>query len=231
MAVGVSLKGKFEEFGFFLSQIGDATKAIELKHMTQDYPINLELEKLNYFFSAFLNAIQSLKDACQTAMDIKLSWKTLSPNYAEFIRYCRNAATHDGSHLVNAFRGTKNYVAGTLRRLDNHGKVVTLIPPKEEVLILCCNISKEIMTSLQGALTQHGAKIPLAAPADFDHGLDSFLQADFAPQVIKNLIHANRMTINASAKTFPPIDPAGRALAVISTVENLVDNLRKQATP
>jgi ABC-type uncharacterized transport system substrate-binding protein len=67
VAVGVSLQGKIREHGFFLTQIISASRAIEQKHLQQDYPINREVDQLNYFFSAYLNTIQSLKDGSQTA--------------------------------------------------------------------------------------------------------------------------------------------------------------------
>jgi hypothetical protein len=61
IAVGNSLKDKLGELGFFLQQIVDVARDIERKPLYQEYPINAELAQLNYYFSAYLNAIQALR--------------------------------------------------------------------------------------------------------------------------------------------------------------------------
>jgi len=99
ITVGNSLKDKLGELGFFLQQIVDVTKVIECKHLSQDYPINAEIEKLNYFFSAYLNAIQSLKDGVQTATNEKFSWNELSPTYGTDVT------------IIKIFKFTKSNIA------------------------------------------------------------------------------------------------------------------------
>lgn len=198
IAVGVSLEGKVREHGFFLGQIVATSRAIEEKHIKEDYPISWEIDHLNYFFSAYLNTIQSLKDASQTAAGSSLSWRDLSPAYGPFLRYSRNAITHDGSRLINAGQGTKNFIAGPLRRIDDHGDVITFDPPQDDVLTLCCKLSKEVLVSLRAFLTRERAKVPTPNAEDFKRSLAASLESPFLPHYAKELARANRAQIEAS---------------------------------
>jgi hypothetical protein len=225
IAVGNSLKGKIGEHGFFLQQIADITKIIEQKHAIQDYPLNGELDRLNYFFSAYLNTIQSLKDSCQTAMEVDFSWSVLSPTYGDFIFYCRNAATHDGYHLINAGKGIKNYITGPLRRIDSRGKVIEFAPPKEDVLTLCWNLSAEALASVGELLKRDGGKIPVAEEADFRKANEASLTSDFIPDEIKKIIQANKESIDASFKGLK-IDVVSPTLSAITLLETLITDAR-----
>lgn len=225
MAVGNSLKGKVGEHGFFLQQIAEITKIIEQKHAKQDYPLNAELDRLNYFFSAYLNTIQSLKDACQTAMDVDFSWRVLSPTYGDFIFYCRSAATHDGYHLINAGKGIKNYITGPLRRIDGRGNVIEFDPPKEDVLTLCLNLSVEASASIGALLKREGGKIPVAEEADFRKATEALLTSDFIPDEIKKMIQANKESIEASFKGVK-IEVVPQTLSAITSVEKLIADAR-----
>lgn len=226
IAVGNSLKGKIDEHGFFLQKIAETTKIIEQKHAKQNYPLNTELDRLNYFFSAYLNTIQSLKDACQTAMEVDFSWSVLSPTYGDFIFYCRNAATHDGYHLINAGKGVKNYIIGPLRRIDGRGKVIEFDPPKEDILTLCCNLSVEVLTSISNLLKREGGKIPVAEEADFRASNEASLTSDFIPDEIKKMIQANMKGIEASFKDVE-IDIIPQTLKAVASVEKLIADARR----
>lgn len=229
MAVGNSLKGKVGEHGFFLQQIAEITKIIEQKHAKRDYPLSTEVDKLNYFFSAYLNTIQSLKDACQTAMKVAFPWGTLSPTYGDFIFYCRNAATHDGYHLINAGKGTKNYITGPLRRIDSRRQVHKFDPPKEDVLTLCCNLSAEVLASISDLLKREGGKIPVAEEADFRKANEASLTNDFIPDEIKKMIKAKKASIEASFKGVE-VNVVLQALDAITSVEKLIANAHTQHT-
>lgn len=219
IAVGVSLEGKIREHGFFLAQIVSMSRVIEQKHRRKEYPINLEAQKLNYFFSAYLNTVQSLKDASQTAAGKDLSWRELSPTYGTFLRYCRNAITHDGSQLINGSRGTENFIVGPLRRIDDRDAVVTFDPPNEDALTLCCNLSKEVLASLRAFLTRERGNIPTPNAEDFKKSLAASLEGSFTPDFVKEMTRANRAQIEASMEG-ASIDVVGRALDAIVSVES-----------
>src|SRR5258708_4399232 len=219
LAVGVSLQGKIHEHGFFLSQIIAMSRAIEQRHIRQDYPINSEVDKLNYFFSAYLNTVQSLKDASQTAARSDLSWLELSPTYGRFLRYSRNAITHDGSQLINGSQGTKNFIVGPLCRIDDRRAVIAFDPPNEDVLTLCSSLSKEVLTSLRVFLTRERGNIPTPNAEDFKKSLAASLESSFPPEFVKQMTRANREHIEVSMEG-TTIDVVGRALDAITSVES-----------
>lgn len=225
IAVGNSLKDKLGELGFFLQQVTDITKVIERKHLLQDYPINTELDKLNYFFSAYLNAIQSLKDGFKTAIGENISWNELSQTYGDFIFYCRNAATHDGYHLINSAKETKNYITGPLRRINSRDKVIEFDPPKQDILTLCCNITEEVLAGLHNFLNQEGQKIPFSKEADFKKSIQVSIDSDFIPKKVKDLIKANQNEIEASFKGVQ-VNVIQQTFDAIASVEVIVANSR-----
>ena len=188
IAVGSNLKGKLSEIGFFLNHIMRVSEIIERKHHTKDYPINIEHDELNYFFSAYLNSIQALKDACQTAMGIDITWEELSPTYGKFIYYCRNATTHDGSLMINAGQGVLNYIVGPLRRIDSKRIVKEFSPPREDVVTLSRNIASEILQTTKAYLEEQGSEIPLPDYADFGEMLDTAKNSDFIPDFVKKIM-------------------------------------------
>ncbi len=218
LAIGVSLEGKIREHGFFLNQIITISRTIEQKHIRQDYPINLELDRLNYCFSAYLNTIQSLKDASQTATGSPLSWREISPTYGVFLRYARNAVTHDGSRLINAGQGTKNFIVGPLRRIDDHGQPITYDPPQQDVLTLCCALSREILSSLRVFLAREGGSIPTPGIEDFKRCLAASLESPFTPDFVKEITRANRAQIEVSMAS-ATIDVVKEVLVAITAVE------------
>jgi len=225
IAVGNSLKDKIGELGFFLKHIIDISKTIERKHLLQQYPINAEIEHLNYYFSAYLNTIQALKDGFQTATGEKLSWKDLSPTYGKFLFYCRNATTHDGYHLINAGKADKCYIVGPLRRIDNHGKLIEFNPPQRDIRTLCCDISKEVLASLRRLLNRNNVDIPSADEADFKKSIQTLSDSAFLSQEIKALIKDNQHSIEKSFKGIK-INVIQEIFDAIASVEKIVVNAR-----
>lgn len=182
------------------------------------YPLNEDIDKLNYYFSAYLNSIQSLKDACQTATSAKFSWSEISPTYGSFIYYCRNATTHDGSHMINAGQGEKNYIIGPLRRIDNRGNVIEFSPPNEDVSTLSVNISKEIFKTIKNFIKDKGQNIPVPDEKNFNSGVDLALQSEFIPDEIKKMITSNEEKIKSSING-ATINIAQEILSFIASVE------------
>jgi hypothetical protein len=176
-----------------------------------------------FFRSDYLYAIQSLKDGVQTATGENFSWKRLSPTYGDFIFYCRNATTHDGYHLINFGKGTKNYITGPLRRIDGRGKVIEFDPPNQDIRTLCCDITEEILVSLRDFLNLEGQKIPFAEEVDFKKSIQESLNSDFIPQEIKDMIKANQSEIEASVKGIK-VDVVQQTINAIVSVETIITN-------
>ncbi len=223
IAVGNNLKNKIGELGFFLEKIIELSKVIEQRDLKRDYPLNEELDKLNFFFSAYLNTIQSLKDAFKAATGANFSWKDISPTYGNFVYFCRNATTHDGSHLINAGKEGRSYIAGPLRRIDNHKKVITFDPPNEDVFSLCCNLTDEILQSLTNLLKREGENILVLADGDFNDAIQTVLASDFMPNEVKGLIQSNIDGIEASFKGIK-VDIVHQTIKAIANVARIVED-------
>lgn len=219
IAVGSNLKGKIAEMGFFLGHILCISEIIVKKHLAKDYPLNSELVKLNYFFSAYLNSIQALKDASQMAMDTNIPWEKLSPTYGRFIYYCRNATTHDGSLMIDAGQGLLNYIVGPLRRIEGKkGTVKEFDPPREDVATLSRNIASEILHSVKVVLEEKGSDIPSPSHADLAETVNASMNSDFIPDFAKEMMSEKRDEIFRSLSGVK-FDYAKDALNAIENVQ------------
>lgn len=198
MAVGNGLKGKLGEFQFFLSQILNVSALIRAKNEAEDYPLNKEIDELGYYFSAFMNSVQSIKDAAETSMNVKFSWSELSFSYGGFIRYCRNAITHDGSSIINAFQGGHHYIIGPLRRISNKGKVIEFDPPKDDVVTIVINFSSEFLLNLERLVCEHGKEIPSPNKDDLAQMLEDSQNSDFISDFAKELMVQNKDEVISS---------------------------------
>jgi len=198
IAVGSNLKGKIAEMGFFLGHILRVSEIIKIKHVTSNYPLNSETEEINYVFSAYLNSIQAIKDSCQTAMNTDITWKELSPKYGKFVYYCRNATTHDGSLMINAWRGPHGYIVGPLWYIDNKGKVKEVTPPPEDIVALCRNSAQEVLQCVKTLVAKNGANLLVPKHADLIAVLDEFRNSDFAPSFVKHIMIERRDEISCS---------------------------------
>lgn len=225
ISVGISLKGKIDEHGFFLDKIIETTKIIEDKSLRKEFPIDSKTKELSYFYSAYLNTIQSLKDSFQTVADTTISWSELSPSYGNFIFYCRNAVTHDGSHLINAFSGNRHYITKPLRRIDGKGKVIEFDPPEEDIFTLCCNITDEILTNLEKVLTDYRHNIQFPEETDFKKSIQIALESNFIPENFKSMIKGNQTEIESSFKDVK-IDTVKETMDAIVSVKKMLANVQ-----
>lgn len=190
MSVARSLKDKLCEFSYFLNEIHRLTLLIRVKHLKQDYPINEQLEQLNYVFSAFLNTLQGLKDGLGTALERNISWGNLTPTYSEFVFFCRNATTHDGMQMINGGKGTENYIVGPLERIDNKGKLLKYVPPSTDVLTICCNLALEVLKNFD-FLVSSGFKDELQNVEIKLPTIEEFKKQAFIPNEILFMIESN----------------------------------------
>lgn len=215
--VGSNLKDKLEECGFFLGHILRVSEIIRIKHLTKDYPLNSELAELNYFFSAYLNSIQAVKDTCQIIMGKSISWEELSPTYGKFVYYCRNATTHDGSLMINAGKGLHSYIVGPLRRIDSKGVLKEVSPPPEDVATLSQNIASEVLQTAKKVLERKGADIPSPNLADFAKMVDDAVNNDFIPDFAKRMLSEKRDEVLSSLSS-AKFDYAKGALNAIESL-------------
>ena len=195
IAIGAGIRAKVREIGFFAGKVTELSRVIECAHILEHYPLNKKIDELNYYFNGFLNAIQSIKDGCQTAMDIKVSWLELSPTYGPFIYYCRNSVTHDGSCMINAGADNKNYIMGPLRRISNRGAVIEIYPPCEDVLSITCLCANEVLESIKKIVFDYGSKIPVLDADDYKNSFGEIVANEFIPCDIRQIITDSREEI------------------------------------
>jgi len=158
VAVGLGLKGKLREFEFYISRMVE-TSALIRDERRAGIAASDRLLHLEYYFSAFLNSVQSIKDAVKSCMGVDISWRCLSPRYGPFIYYCRNAATHDGSAFINAGEGGKNYILGPLVRLDKHEKVGKTRLLDDDVLTIVVGFALDMVSSLEDVFDEYRESI------------------------------------------------------------------------
>ncbi len=218
-AVAIGLNNKIRELRYFALNIKNLAEVIENKHKTKDYPIVSEVDELNYSFSAFLNSIQSIKDSSQTSMDINISWQELSPSYGQFIFYCRNASTHDGTLLINASSGFKSYIVGPLRRTNDRGAVIEFDPPREDIFSLCSNITLELVGSLTNALNDYGDKIPLINEESLRRNMEVALASNFISDHFKDIIREHQEETIRQMLTSNPnfVDDIAKSLSTLAS--------------
>ncbi|KLI65461.1 hypothetical protein VVYB158_23005 [Vibrio vulnificus CladeA-yb158] len=221
VAVARSVKGKVQEFEFFLFKILDVDIVIQKKHLNREYPIDNELRELNYYFSAYMNSIQSLKDGSSTAMSTNISWSQLSPTYGKFIRFCRNAITHDGTHLINSGRGIHTYISGELQRLD-HQRVVKCEPPQKPIAGICVDIAREVLSCLSEFLELNGNLIPELSQGNMRKSLDAIEQMPFIPVEVRQMVKEKSNEIQSALVSMETVDYAKEfKIQILSTQQRV----------
>lgn len=148
---------------------------------------------LIYGFSAFTNTIQSIKDAGSVFLSESFTWPDLAKcRHGAFMKGARNAITHDGHPVINAWSDGQFFVGLNIVRFDNQKKqVVTIQRPNEDVRTLCLEFSLDFAQLLQDVLKSATPDASLGAPALAMHDIDSALQSGVIPQFAKDLISQN----------------------------------------
>lgn len=106
---------------------------------------------LNYNFAAYANTLQSLKDALESSLKIRITWTDLylHNEYCEFIKQSRNAMTHDGLPIINMWSDGLFYVPVDIIRLGANSKPEIIKVPTENILTVCLKFSDSLMEWLK----------------------------------------------------------------------------------
>lgn len=135
---------------------------------------------INYNFSAYANTLQSLKDALETSLKIKITWADLykDNDYCEFIKQSRNAMTHDGSPIINMWSDGLFYVPADIFRLGTKSKPEIIKAPTENILTVCLKFSDLLMEWLKKLIIDNEANF---LPCSLHDSLPNL--KDFKPKV------------------------------------------------
>lgn len=110
-------------------------------------------DEVNYYFGAFINTIQAVKDIMDEILIFqekeKITWETFGKDiaYFSFIKDARNATTHNGYQLINSWVNGKYYFGNDIFRLS-YGKIVKIKVPEAELTTVCLNFFKNFLLKI-----------------------------------------------------------------------------------
>jgi len=223
MVVGSYIKNKLEEYEYFLQKVIDLCDLVYRNFRSGINPVNTSDENINYTFNAFVNTFQSLKDSFETATTRKIPWSNFSTaRHSIFIKGCRNAITHDGMQIINAYADGKYYVANNIERFDNYGKFVKLESPKQDILSLCLEFSIDLMKIIEEITDEYGLHIPIQSKENKLEYIEKCFDNPFIPEFAKDLFQQNREMIveQLSTVTFDPVLDIKKQTAQITELCN-----------
>ncbi|WP_058975878.1 hypothetical protein [Pseudomonas syringae] len=106
-----------------------------------------------YGFSAFTNVIQTLKDSVRTVTNKQLDWSKIALlRHGSFMHNVRNAATHDGSPVINGWADGRYFIAAKIIRLDARNKIIEIPAAIEDVRVICLEFAKDFCHLLRETL-------------------------------------------------------------------------------
>lgn len=208
MVVGSFIKNKLQEYEYFLRKIVDLCNLVNRNFLAGVNPVNTSDEDINFTFNAFVNTFQSLKDSLETATSKKIEWSRFSNvRHSTFIKECRNAITHDGMQIIDAYTDGRYYIANDIARIDNYGKFIALDAPKDDILTLCLEFSADLMLEVEKIANEYGQHIPTQSNVDKIKYIEKCMNSVFIPEFARILFQQNRDTIEQQlvAHQFDPV--------------------------
>lgn len=221
MIVGSFIKNKLQEYEYFLRKIINICNLVNANFLAGINPVNTSDEDINFTFNAFVNTFQSLKDSLETATSQKIAWSHFSDaRHSTFIKECRNAITHDGMQIINAYTDGKYYIANDIERIDNHGKFIALDAPKHDILTLCLEFSTDLMLEIEKIADEYGQRIPTQSNGDKIKHIEKYMSNAFVPEFVRVLFQQNRNAIEQqlAALEFDPVADIKKQATCISNL-------------
>jgi hypothetical protein len=186
------IKNKLQEFEYFLKKIIQISDLVHFNFLNGINPVNTSDEDENFTFNAFINTFQSLKDSLEIALDTKIPWSRFSSvRYADFLKDCRNAITHDGAQIINAYVDGKYYMAYNIERIDKWNKSVVLKAPNEDIKTICISFSLDLMKEIKIILIENGEKMPSSNPPRTEDIFKFLSDNPIVPEFVKAMIQQN----------------------------------------
>ncbi|WP_157140518.1 hypothetical protein [Achromobacter xylosoxidans] len=210
-------KEKVGEFDFFLRSIIECCDQ-SMRRFRNGEQSDVEKERrIVYSFSAFTNAIQTLKDAGSTFLSPKITWSDIKDlRHGNFMWLSRNAATHDGHPVISAWADGLYYVPNDIERFDSKGELVRIPAPTADVSQFCLEFAKDFCECLSTRLVSLGSA-PKAPPnlAEIQH---FFLSSSVVPDFARELFRQNQDLIESAISQikYDPVSDAVESLLSIS---------------
>jgi len=225
MIVGSNIKNKLQEYAYFLRQIINICHDNYDRFLNKTTPVNTGQNNINFTFNAFINTFQSLKDSLSTATGIEINWANFDKvKHARFIKACRNATTHDGQEIINAWSDGKYYIAGKLERIEinrGQGRLIIIEPPIEDLKTLCIEFSMGLMSAITEIINHHGENIPVSSAKNrFEYAEEFVLGSHAVPDDIKHFIRENKDFLISQIDVIK-FDPIGEIKQQILEIEGI----------
>jgi hypothetical protein len=211
-AVANYLAGKIREFGYQLRVLVKTAdhSAASFLHGNE----NPDGAPLVYAFSALGNAMQSLKDALKTTGAEPLSWGQIAQiPHGEFMAKSRNAMTHDGNPVINAWVDGRYFVANDISRYGPKGEPIEIIRPQGDVRTICLTFANGFCSTLSDRLQPLIGNYQISgANFDVEEIEIAVCGSDLIPPDVKALFTANKEQFRKSIVDAPSFDPVVKAI-------------------
>ena len=217
-AVSNYIAGKVRELAFHLRAIVDACDFSYAAHLRGD-PCPSDAG-IVHGFSGFTNAMQSLKDGLKQIGGEPLSWSDIAElRHGDFFGKARNAVTHDGNPIINAWVDGHYFVATNIDRLDAHGQAIAIERPREDVRTMCLAFALDFSAALGDRLEPLGGRFQIGGSPFDDEELQEIVSAsEIIPEPIKQMVASRREEIRAAIVNAEPIDPVEKALRELANL-------------
>lgn len=191
----------FSRHEFFLTKIIECSLQLEKKWGTQQDDTSY---LINYYFDAYLNTFQSLKDSLEIALRRNITWSEFDAiPHSKFIKNSRNASTHDGFSIINLVADGKFYVSSDITGVykdKNEYKSIKIITPTEDILTVCVCFSQGLFLKIKQWFEEHSKSLPQYSIEDYIRSFNPNNIKVGMPEEIKQLIHDSQDDILKAIK-------------------------------
>lgn len=220
---------KVKELHYHLIAIVDA--CVELLRLFADgQPVPKgNSEAVIYGFSAFANVIQTLKDAAKIVAGQQVPWSRIEQlRNGAFMHDARNASTHDGNPVVSAWVDGRYFVSMRILRLDQHGKLIEIPAPCQDIRTLCLEFAADFSNLLRETL-RDGMDVADLRGVSFSMTEldDAVIESTVMPEFATQLFVEKRSEI-ASQLTNIQHDPVTQAIGHLDEVISYCDSIQER---
>ncbi len=203
--------GKVNEYQYQLRALVEECDATYEQFRTQGS--GRQGTKVVYSFSALGNAMQSLKDSVNSLGDGTLTWAEIGKNpHGDFMYKARNAATHDGNPIANAWVDGRFYVSNDISRFDMRGTSIEIVRPVEDIRTVCLQFSRAYAAQLRFSLSNMLGQYTIKSTVNLEDAENLIIESAIVPQIAKDMFLFKKNEILDSLKNMPDFDPIQKAI-------------------
>lgn len=178
-------------------------------------PLDEEGRLLTYAYGSLSNMVQTLKDGGSVFLPTAITWVDVKKlRHGEFFYLSRNAATHDGNPIINAWVDGRYFVASDIERFDGNGNFVKIQRPVKDVRTYTLEFSLDFYGLLAARLELLGEDHQLTQPLIGPSEIDQILGSPLIPEDLKKLFSDQIEEVKEKAGKVKS-DPIAKALEQI----------------